>query len=511
MVSELERLVAEHPLRDGFRERLMLALYRAGRQADALRAYQDHRAVLAEELGLEPAPALADLERRILEHDPSLLLTEPAGRRLRGYRIGARLGTGGEGTVHAARLPGVERELAIRIYREDVADRPDFVRNFEADAQRVASIRHDAIVPLHDYWREPGAAYLVMGRMSGGTLRDRLQHGPFARDDVTALVTRIGGALEAAAAEGVHHGRLAPSCVLFDDRGVAYLSDFTMGAPVADPQRDGHDFATLVATCLTGSGAVGAAPGDLPALLRDLLAADRPPIGDVVATLLAAVTDAEAPPDRVVNPYKGLRAFDEPDAADFFGRNDIIDELLERLGHDDGRGRLIVVVAGSGSGKSSVVRAGLLPRVRSGEISGSDAWFVTTMLPGGAPFKELAEGLRRVAVADDDLANGIADALQFDEAGIDRMLRHLIPDEQQLLLVIDQLEELFTLTPDDEQRAFLDGLMHAVTATDSRSRRRHAPRRLLRPAAAIPSLRSRRCATRPSPCRRCRHRSSKQR
>ena len=186
MVSELERLVAEHPLRDGFRERLMLALYRAGRQADALRAYQDHRAVLAEELGLEPAPALVDLERRILEHDPTPASSpNRPGVRLRGYRIGERLGTGREGTVYAARLPGVERELAIRVYREDVADRPDFVRNFEADAQRVASIRHDAIVPIHDYWREPGAAYLVMRRMTGGTLRDRLQHGPFARDDVT--------------------------------------------------------------------------------------------------------------------------------------------------------------------------------------------------------------------------------------------------------------------------------------------------------------------------------------
>ena len=83
-----------------------------------------------------------------------------------------------------------------------------------------------------------------MRRMPGGTLRDRLQHGPLARDDVAALVTRIGGALEAAAAEGVHHGRLTPECVLFDDRGRAYLSDFTMGAPGPEPDRDARDFAT---------------------------------------------------------------------------------------------------------------------------------------------------------------------------------------------------------------------------------------------------------------------------
>ena len=207
VVSELEQLVVEHPLRDGFRERLMLALYRAGRQPDALRAYQQHRVVLAEELGLDPSPGLVELERRILEHDPALLLTEPAGRPLRGYRLGDRLGIGRQGTVYAARLPGVERELAIRVYRDDIADQPDFVRNFEPDAQRIASIGHDAIVPIHDYWREPAGAYLVMRRMNGGTLRDRLQHGPLAREEAATLVQRIGSALEVAAAEGLCHGR----------------------------------------------------------------------------------------------------------------------------------------------------------------------------------------------------------------------------------------------------------------------------------------------------------------
>ena len=74
-------------------------------------------------------------------------------------------------------------------------------------------------------------------------------------------------------------------------------------------------------------------------------------------------------------------------------------------------------MGGSGSGKSSVVRAGLLPRVRRGEVRGSERWFVTDMLPGGSPFKELAEGLRRVAVVETD---GLADELAVGEGGIDR-------------------------------------------------------------------------------------------
>ena len=111
--------------------------------------------MLAEELGLDPSPALVELERRILEHDPTLLLVEPAGRPLRGYRLGERLGIGRQGTVYVARLPGVERELAIRSIATASPEQPDFVRNFEPDAERVASISHEAIVPIYDYWREP--------------------------------------------------------------------------------------------------------------------------------------------------------------------------------------------------------------------------------------------------------------------------------------------------------------------------------------------------------------------
>jgi predicted ATPase/DNA-binding SARP family transcriptional activator len=72
LVGELERLVVEHPLRERLRAHLMLALYRAGRQADALAVYQRARRTLVDELGIEPGEALRKLERAILAHDPSL-------------------------------------------------------------------------------------------------------------------------------------------------------------------------------------------------------------------------------------------------------------------------------------------------------------------------------------------------------------------------------------------------------------------------------------------------------
>lgn len=79
LVTELEMLVVAHPLRERLREQLMLALYRAGRQADALAAYQNARRTLVDELGLEPSSALRELEAAILRQDPELELAASAG------------------------------------------------------------------------------------------------------------------------------------------------------------------------------------------------------------------------------------------------------------------------------------------------------------------------------------------------------------------------------------------------------------------------------------------------
>ncbi|HEX6584406.1 MAG TPA: AfsR/SARP family transcriptional regulator, partial [Thermoleophilaceae bacterium] len=72
VVAQLETLIAEHPYREGLRAQLMLALYRSGRQAEALQAYQDARRALVEELGIEPGERLRELERSVLGQDPAL-------------------------------------------------------------------------------------------------------------------------------------------------------------------------------------------------------------------------------------------------------------------------------------------------------------------------------------------------------------------------------------------------------------------------------------------------------
>src|SRR5271167_5171679 len=77
LVGELEALCREHPLRERLWELLMLALYRAGRQAEALRAYTEIRDRLVDELGVDPGSSLRELEARVLDHDPSLAAEQP--------------------------------------------------------------------------------------------------------------------------------------------------------------------------------------------------------------------------------------------------------------------------------------------------------------------------------------------------------------------------------------------------------------------------------------------------
>ena len=160
----------------------------------------------------------------------------------------------------------------------------------------------------------------------------------------------------------------------------------------------------------------------------------------------------------VTNPFKGLRAFLEDDAADFFGRDRLVADVIRRI--VDGE-RLIALVGPSGSGKSSAVRAGLLPALRKGAVPNSDQWLIAQMMPGARPFAEAEAALLRSTLdAPANLAEQMADA----DAGILRAALRVLPtDTSHLLLVIDQFEELFTLVEDeDERRRFIDNLMAAV-------------------------------------------------
>ncbi|MFN8418902.1 MAG: protein kinase [Anaerolineae bacterium] len=169
------------------------------------------------------------------------------------------------------------------------------------------------------------------------------------------------------------------------------------------------------------------------------------------------------------NPYKGLRAFSENDADDFFGRQTLVDKLIRRMTEPEWGGRFLAVVGPSGSGKSSAVNAGLIPRLRSGAITRSDKWFITDMMPGGDPYEQLERALLKVAVKP---PADMQARLRADASGLINLVGKILPDPNaELLLVIDQFEELFTQLADEAARAsFLDLLYKSVTTSQSHLR-----------------------------------------
>lgn len=174
--------------------------------------------------------------------------------------------------------------------------------------------------------------------------------------------------------------------------------------------------------------------------------------------------------DLVPNPYKGLRAFQEGDAGSFFGRGALVDTLVSRMREETANRRFLAVVGPSGSGKSSVVKAGLLPALRRGAVPGSDKWFVAEMVPGAQPFDELANALLSVAV---NPPQNLREMLTASTSGLINALKQILPPDPgiELLLVIDQFEEVFTLVSDDGQtEQFLTALYAAVKHPQSRLR-----------------------------------------
>lgn len=162
------------------------------------------------------------------------------------------------------------------------------------------------------------------------------------------------------------------------------------------------------------------------------------------------------------NPYPGLRPFEPEDAPRFFGRDEQIRELVQRLK----RHRLVAVVGWSGSGKSSLVKAGLIPMLEEGAIPSVPRWRVLMVHPGDRPVEELLSAVESADVAGKRL-NG--QSLRESSLGLVEVARQL-PLNETLLVVVDQFEELFrfretqhrTEADEDRVRARADEAAHFV-------------------------------------------------
>ncbi len=450
-----------------------------------------------------------------------------AGVTYKGLEFRHKIGdVSGMGDVWLAYQPVVKREVAVKVIKPEYANKPDFIRRFEREAQLIAQLEHPNIVPLYDFWREPNSAYISMRYLRGGSLKNKFDDGPQSPEAVLTWLKQVGSALVLAHTQGIIHRDIKPTNILLDEFGVAYLVDFgiayvktaprqedesgTIGylAPeqfrgeASDERADLFSLGVVLYELLTGvrafSGldgivkllnnslpAVQVAVPTLPLTLDDVIqkaTAKAPPeryqtiaelidaFKDAIGYGTATVPEPESPYSVVFeapNPYRGLRAFQEGDQAYFFGRTTFIERLLERLQQPGNAARFLAVVGPSGSGKSSVVKAGLLPKIRQNAIPGSADWFIVEMFPSIHPFEELEAKLRFLAVSPTtELGH-----LLHTENGINHAVQSILPeDDNQLLLFIDQFEELFTLTSEAERTTFISALLAALESPQSRLR-----------------------------------------
>ncbi|WP_433261263.1 hypothetical protein ACQPZF_26330 [Actinosynnema sp. CS-041913] len=182
---------------------------------------------------------------------------------------------------------------------------------------------------------------------------------------------------------------------------------------------------------------------------------------DLAAVL--AVETRRSDEDPVQAPYVGLAAFQADDAERYFGREDLVDRLVERLSRE----RFAAVVGISGAGKSSLLRAGLLPRLAADPHRSS-----LVFTPGAHPLEEIAVQAARLTGG----ALGAALRAEFadDPQGLHRAVRVGVAGrraEAEVVLVVDQFEEVFTLCRDEAERVrFIDHLVAATRADTSRCR-----------------------------------------
>jgi formylglycine-generating enzyme required for sulfatase activity len=181
-----------------------------------------------------------------------------------------------------------------------------------------------------------------------------------------------------------------------------------------------------------------------------------------------APPEPEGPPEPPLwegSPFPGLRAFGEADAPIYFGRGRETDGLIRRLAEG---ARFIAVVGASGSGKSSLVAAGLLPRLGENAIPGSRDWVRVRFTPGELgenPFIALAAAFRPALERQNRAVRAEAERLERDSGALAELTGLMLedrPEWTELLLFVDQFEELFTVVAEKHRAAFSGLIAHAA-------------------------------------------------
>ncbi len=403
------------------------------------------------------------------------------------YQILEMLGRGGMGEVWQAFDLKLRVEVALKALRSDIFKSERRLELLRQEVRAAREVMSPNVCRIFDLIEIEGRELVSMEYVDGATLLGVLQErGPLDLKEAQDIASQFLAGLEAIHKVGLVHRDIKPENIMLTRAGRVVVMDFGLarqdtegggsvsGTPAymapeqaagqtLDPRADVYSAGVVLAEMVSPEGiksyesrqsvweGVRSEPAKLPdspwaPVLKKAVAKDREGRFDTAHTLTRALEDVTLRVDGAedLHPYPGLASFTESDAEYFFGREAEVEQMWRKL---EGPARMLALVGPSGAGKTSFLRAGLVPSAGAGRE-------ILRFTPGSTPFTALGQALAREMAGDVEAMELLARGHEPDAlAGVVSRWRQR---HDHAVLIIDQFEEVFTHCAGDEQQRFTD-------------------------------------------------------
>ena len=413
------------------------------------------------------------------------------------YQILEMLGRGGMGEVWRAFDLKLRVEVALKALREDLFKSEHRLELLRREVRAAREVMSPNVCRIFDLVEVDGRELVSMEYVDGATLLEVLQErGPLDLVEAQDIASQFLAGLEAIHQAGLVHRDIKPENIMLTRAGRVVVMDFGLarqeaegggsvsGTPaymspeqaeglMLDARADVYSAGVVLAEMVSPEGissfesrqsvweGVRSDPARVPdspwaPVLKRAVAKDRERRYHTAHTLTRALEDVtlrvEGAED--LHPYPGLASFTEEDAEYFFGREAEVEQMWRKLD----RPHLLALVGPSGAGKTSFLRAGLIP-------SAGPGWGILRCTPGSTPFLSVGQSLADEMASDTEVLEMMARGGHEPDTLVDasaRWRRH----HDHALLIVDQFEELFTHSSSEEQSRFTELMRRLAIEAD---------------------------------------------